>query len=315
MEHKANSLGDSFVVPDQVEPLPRFTNHRNYRLVGFALLTLALGLAFGHSLVALFRLSLRDETYSYMPLIPLVSGYLLVTERRRIFSELHSGLVWALLLAGGGTLLYFVGFPYEQAAAYRDELARTALALLLLWFGGFIALFGTRCFRKAAFPLLFLLFLVPIPSVLLFWIVQFLQQASTEVADVLFMVTGLPVLRYGFTFELPGLSVVVAEQCCGIRSSLSLFITGILAAYFFLNSPWRRFVLVLSILPITIFKNALRILTLSLLGAYVDQRILDSVIHRAGGIPFFGLALVFFGSVLWVLRRSELRTDPSRGRR
>ena len=63
--------------------------------------------------------------------------------------------------------------------------------------------------------------------------------------------------------------------------------------------------LILSVLPITIFKNALRILTLTLLGAYVDQRILDSVVHRAGGIPFFGLALLLFGCVLWVLRKGD----------
>ena len=309
MEHKANPLDDSFVLPDQVPPLSRFSNHINYRLVGFALFTLVLGIAFRSSLVELFRLSLKDETYSYMPLIPLVSGYLFFTERQRFFSEVRSALLWGALLAGAGAALYFVGFPFDETTAYRDQLARMAVVLLLLWFGGFIACFGVRSFRRASFPLLFLLFIVPIPSFLLEEIVQFLQQASTEVASLLFQVTGVPILRDGFKFELPGLSVVVAEQCCGIRSSLSLFITGVLAAYFGLNSPWRRGLLILSILPITIFKNALRIITLALLGAYVDERILHSMLHRAGGIPFFGLALLFFGAVLWFLRRSDVRGE------
>ena len=309
MENKANLLDESLVVPEPPAPLSRFSNQLNYRLLGFALVTLALGLVFRHSLVALFRLSLRDETYSYMPLIPLVSAYLFVTERQRFFSEVHSALLWGALGAGAGVFLYFAGIPFEVTTAYRDELARTALALLLLWFGGFVGFFGLKAFRKASFPLLFLLFIVPIPTSLLQVIVQFLQQASTEVASVLFQVTGVPILRDGFKFELPGLSVVVAEQCCGIRSSLSLFITGVLAAYFGLNSPWRRGLLMLSVLPITIFKNALRIISLALLGAYVDQRILNSVLHRAGGIPFFGLALLLFGAVLWFLRRSDVKTE------
>ena len=305
MERKASPLDERIVVPKPVRPLSRFSSQIHYRLIGFAVFSLALGIACRHSLVELFRFSLRDETYSYMPLIPLVSGYLLFTGRQRFFSEAHTAVFWGALLAGAGGFLYFVGIPYAAETAYRDQLARASVAFPLLWFGGYIALFGLQSFRRASFPLLFLLFMVPIPSFVLEAIVKILQQLSTEVAWFLFQLSGLPILRDGFKFELPGMSVVVAEQCCGIRSSLSLFITGVLAAYFGLNSPWRRGLLILSVLPITIFKNALRILSLALLGAYVDQRILDSAIHRAGGIPFFGLALLIFGCVFWLLHRSE----------
>jgi len=79
----------------------------------------------------------------------------------------------------------------------------------------------------------------------------------------------------------------------------------VLAAHLGLKSWWRRGLLILAVLPITIFKNALRIITLTLLGAYVDPRILSSAMHRMGGIPFFGLALILFGGVWWLLRRSE----------
>jgi exosortase/archaeosortase family protein len=72
-----------------------------------------------------------------------------------------------------------------------------------------------------------------------------------------------------------------------------------------LRENWRKGVMTLSIIPITIVKNAVRIVTLSLLGAYVDPRILGSVAHRRGGIPIFLLALVLLGCVLWILRRGE----------
>lgn len=278
-----------------------------WRPIVFAIFTGALGIAFGHSLIALGRLSMADETYSHMPLIPLVSAYLLFDRRQRIFSQVETAILPGVLVTGLGLCIWLIAHRFPETASLKDDLSQNTLAVLVTWYGGFLLVFGRRSFREAIFPLLFLLFIVPIPMFLLDGIVLFLRQASTEVASVLFTATDVPVLRNGFLFELPGMSVVVADECCGIRSSISLFITGVLAAHLALSSAWRRAVLLLAVLPITIFKNSLRIITLTLLGAYVDERILHSVLHRMGGIPFFALALLLFGCVLWVLRRSEVK--------
>jgi len=109
---------------------------------------------------------------------------------------------------------------------------------------------------------------------------------------------------------LPGLTIEVAEQCSGIHSGISLFLVGILAGHIFLKSGWRKLVLVVAVVPIAIAKNGLRIVMLSLLGAYVDRQVLSGPLHKAGGIPFFGLALVMLAVVLWVLRRGESRKPP-----
>jgi len=80
-----------------------------------------------------------------------------------------------------------------------------------------------------------------------------------------------------------------------------------MAGQLFLKSASRKIVLALVIIPITIFKNGLRIVTLSLLGVYVDQNILSSSLHKKGGIPFFFLSLIFLGAILWLLRRADKR--------
>src|SRR3989337_658723 len=113
--------------------------------------------------------------------------------------------------------------------------------------------------------------------------------------------------REGFIFYFPGLNIEVAKQCGGIRSSLVLFIVSILAGHLFLSSWRSKFLLSLWVLPITIVKNCIRIVALTLFGVYVDPRILDSTLHRRGGIPFFIVALSLFGVVLWFLMRSERR--------
>jgi exosortase len=128
---------------------------------------------------------------------------------------------------------------------------------------------------------------------------------STEATYGFFKLTGVPVLREGFTFNLPGMSIEVAKQCSGIWSSIALFITSIVAGQLFLRTGWKRVILVLSIFPITIFKNGLRIVTLSLLGTYVDPGILGSELHKSGGIPFFFVALMLLAPILFWLRKTE----------
>jgi exosortase len=104
-------------------------------------------------------------------------------------------------------------------------------------------------------------------------------------------------------FEFTGVTIEVAKECSGIRSSLAMFITSVVAGYLTLPSGWRRVVLSLTVLPITIFKNAVRITTITLLSIYVDGNFLtNSWIHRSGGIVFFAIGLVLLALVIWVLR-------------
>ena len=118
--------------------------------------------------------------------------------------------------------------------------------------------------------------MIPIAAFIREEITVFLQSGSTEFVNLLFWISQAPYYREGFFFHLPGISVEVAPQCSGIRSGLALFITALLAGYLFLNSSWRRIILGICVFPITMFKNRIRITTLTLLGTYVDPRILQS---------------------------------------
>ena len=188
----------------------------------------------------------------------------------------------------------------------NDFYSLVLFSILLFWTGGFVLVYGLRAARSAAFPLAFLLFAVPIPSTVLERIILFLQWGSTAAAHGLFALTGVPFLREGTVFTLPTVSIEVAPQCSGIRSTIALLITGVLGSKLFLQSPWRRVALVLSVFPITIFKNGIRITALTLMGAYVDVKILTkSALHSNGGVLFFALALLLLGVVLWMLRKTE----------
>jgi exosortase len=147
--------------------------------------------------------------------------------------------------------------------------------------------------------------MVPFPSLLMDQLIYALQIGPTEAVNALFAVTGVSYLREGFVYHLPGLSVEVAKECSGIRSSLALFITALLAGHLFLDTWWKKVILVVCIFPIAIFKNGIRIVSLTLLGAYVDPRILQGSLHRDGGIPFFIVGLFLLAPILFFLRKSE----------
>jgi exosortase len=262
-------------------------------------------LAFYAPMKLLVESSLGNELYSHIILIPFVSIYLIYTGRRKIFQGSVASVIPGSILIVAGVVFSLAGRGLGTDFDQNDFLSLMTFAAVLCWIGGFILFYGLESSRLALFPLLFLFFMVPVPGFLMERIILLLQICSTEVSYGIFKLTGVPISREGFTFHLPGLSVEVAKQCGGIRSSLALFIVSILAGHLFLTSWKRKFILSLWVLPITIVKNGIRIVTLSLLGVYVDPRILDSTLHRRGGIPFFIVALSLLGIVLWFLRRSE----------
>jgi exosortase len=123
---------------------------------------------------------------------------------------------------------------------------------------------------------------------------------------VLFKAVGVPVFRDGLYFSLPGINIEVAKQCSGIRSTIGVFITGAVAAHLFLRRPLSGVLLILCIVPITIFKNAVRITTITLLAVYVDPKFLTHHwIHKSGGMVFAAMALGLVALVLWGVRRAE----------
>ena len=258
--------------------------------------------------------SFDDELYTHLCLIPPVSAYFIFLKRKKIFSEVIYTLAFGGIVALAGVVLLLVGLNYKTGLSRNDYLSISTAGMVLWVIGGFIGVYGTGAFRKALFPMLFLFFTVPIPTLVLDRFVGFLQHLSVDAVEGVLTFIGTPHVRSGTVFELPGHTIDVAPQCSGIRSTLALVILITVGGYVFLDTGWRRLLLVLAVIPVSVFKNALRISTLGLLASYVDPRwITDSWLHRAGGKPFFIVALVMLTPILWMLVRSEKKEKKKNG--
>jgi exosortase len=265
-------------------------------------------------------LSRQDATASHVLLIPLVTLVLIFQQRRSIFgpgrlravgaSARPAGVGWDWraglgVIAAGLGLSWLAGSVSQPSGQLNDALALPVLAIVILWIGGFVLAFGRESSRRAMFPLLFLCFMVPIPGILLNGAVGFLKRGSAEMVAALFTLTGTVYHREGFVFSLPNVVIEVADECSGIRSSLALVMTVLLAGHMFLSSTWKKVVLVLAVIPLTIVKNSIRIVTLTLLAVHVNPSFLTGQLHHEGGILFFLIALALFSPLFRLLQRSE----------
>jgi exosortase len=246
----------------------------------------------------------RSDYYDHIQVIPFMSAALFFWGRNSIFADVRYLPRFGIPLLLCGVGFYAAGFAGLLPLSVNIKTSWMAFSALFAFVGAFVFLFGDRAFRKARFPLFFLAFMIPIPPVILEYFIYALQIASTETTDLLFSCIGVPYYREGFLFYLPGVAIEVAKECSGIRSSLALIVTGTLAGHLFLDRGWKQILLVLSIFPITVLKNGIRIVTITLLANYVDIRFLtQSWLHHSGGFVFYIPGLALLGLEIWALRK------------
>jgi len=264
-------------------------------------------LVFAKPISGLIQLANRDESASHILLIPFISAWLLYSERKELLPAIGFSPWPALALFIPSILVGFASLNCN-ACSPKDQLSLYTLSLILLLGTGFVFVFGVETAKASWFGLAFLLFAVPLPDAVLDKVIYGLQAGSAAVAELFFNLSGAPVLREGFVFRLPRLSIEVAQECSGIRSSLALLILAVLVTHFSFRPLWKKLVFVLAGLCMMLIKNGIRIATLTLLANYVNPDFLNGRLHHQGGIVFFLIGLGLLVPVYWLLRKGEVTT-------
>jgi exosortase len=253
-------------------------------------------------------LAWRDDQFTYILLILPLSVALIFLEwhslRTKLVFNVRAGsiiLVTALLIVCSSLL-----WAGSWSADMRLSIAM--FALVLSWCGLFVFCMGLQASREVLFPLFFLFGLVPLPQPALGWVVALLQQGSTAAAHALFAICGVPVTQDGVTLTIPGLTLQVAQECSSIRSSSMLLVTTMVLAELLLRSPWRKLLVIVVAIPLSVAKNGLRVFSIAMLGTRVDREFITGAFHHQGGILFFAIALIVIFVLLWILRMGD---DPS----
>ena len=289
--------------------------NQNWRWWGGALFAILLVAIFGRPIISLIWYAAHSDLNSYTLLIPFISGYLLYTRRdqlpKRYSTDVPMGV--AFLLLGLGILISTLWLEAgAQLLAHNERIPLLTLSFLCCLIAGGFFFLGRPWMRAAAFPLAYLIFLVPLPEPIADVLEHASASASADMANLFFHLSGTPFLHEGQIFQLPTITLEVAQECSGIRSSVVLFITSILAANMFLKTTWRRLALVAIVVPLGIVRNGFRILVIGLLCVHIGPDMIHSLIHRRGGPLFFVLSLIPLLFFLWLLRNGDGRTQRAK---
>lgn len=279
--------------------LKRLTSYRA-PLLKLAIIVICLLLLYFRILQGLVSDWVRMPDFSHGFLIPIVSLYF-VYERRKQYSVLSPSSHWAgLALLLFGVMLYLLGNLAAEFFTMR-------FSMLVVLGGIILFLLGKEFFKTLLFPLVFLVFMIPIPSVLMDRITFPMQLFASKVAARSLDLIGIPVLREGNIIQLANTSLEVAEACSGIRSLISLLALSVVFAYFSQNTTWKRIVLVLSTFPIAIIANAARVTGTGILAHHYGDQVAQGFFHGFSGWILFVVAFVclfIVGSLLSKVRKS-----------
>lgn len=284
------------------------------RIRSFAFFTLILLCCFSLPLYSLICFAIHSELYSHIILIPFISIYLVWCKRYQLALDSMPSrkVAVAFFVVGAAILAVALALHTAGAAQTQDHLTSMTLALLTILWGGYLFVFGTAALRATIFPLSFLIFIAPFSVSIQHHLETFLQVSSATAANLLFQISGTPILQQGTVFQLPGFSFEVAPECSGIHSTLVLFITSFVAGHLLLRNLWAKALLVLFVVPLAIIRNGIRIFVIGELCVHVSPDMIHSYIHRRGGPAFFAGSLIPFFLLLFFLMKIESnRHSPS----
>jgi len=249
------------------------------------LVLLGIGVAYGPVLATLVRRWSTDDNYSHGFLIIPVAAYLVWERRTQLASLRPQPRNWGLLLVAAGLAALAAG-------TLGAEVFITRVSLPLVLAGSVLFLGGWPYLRVQAFPLLFLLLMIPIPAILFNRIAFPLQVVASRFAAAGLEALSIPVLRDGNVMILANTTLEVAEACSGIRSLISLVTLSVMYAYW--GEPRRslQFLLVFSVIPIVILTNGLRVVAIGVAAHYYGPAAAEGVFHTVSGWLIFVVALV-----------------------
>ena len=268
-----------------------------------SVIVILFGIAYAESLAFLVRKWMEDDNYSHGFFVPVITATLIWWRRERIVVAGMVSSWWGLVPAALGFALYVAG---ELMTFYFLQHLSLWLAIL----GLALAVAGPQATRQMAFPLGYLLTMIPLPQMLQSSLSASLQLMSSALGVGFLHVIGVTAFREGNVIDLGPIQLQVVEACSGLRYLIPLIALTLLSAYLFQNRLWKRVVLVVSAIPLAVLLNGLRI---GLIGILVDRfghAAAEGFMHAFEGWLLFVLSLAILGAEMWLLGRIEAGSAP-----
>lgn len=241
-----------------------------------------------------------DDNYSHGFLIVPVALYLAFERRQKLAQAASRPSVAGLfvVLASIGLLV---------AGTLGAELFLTRVSIVGLLAGAVLFVWGVDHARILAFPVAFLLLMIPLPSIIFNQIAFPLQLIASRAGESALQLFRIPVLREGNVIILANTTLEVAEACSGIRSLVSLLTLGIVLGYFGDSRSWVRLLVAGSTIPVAIVANGVRVAGTGIAAHRFGPDAATGFFHTFSGWLVFVVAF----ALLFVIQRTIVALVPS----
>jgi len=258
-------------------------------LIGFACMYLP-------SYIMLAGTVWATDEQGHGPIILAISFWLMWRQRDAYLAlDVRPATVTGSVLIGFGLMLYLLGRT-QQLETF--EIASQVIVLA----GMLLVLKGRAGLRLMAFPLFFMIFMIPLPSILVQIITVPLKMAVSYVAEAILYQTGYPISRTGVILAVGPYQLLVADACAGLNSMFTLEALGLL----YLNlmnyrSVARKVALAILVVPISFVANIIRVMILVLVTYHFGDEAGQGFVHGFAGMVLFMVALLLILAVDTIL--------------
>lgn len=228
-----------------------------------------------------------DENMGHGFFVPIFAGFIAWQRREELMAEPRKPNILGLFVVAFGGLLSVI-------ATLGAELFTARLSFVIALFGTILYLGGTRWIKVLLFPLILLLFMIPIPAIIYSALTMKLQNLASELGELMITAMGIPVLREGNVLRIPSQPLDIAEACSGIRSLMTLLFMALVISYFTDKKVWMRWALLIATVPIAILANGMRVAITAYLSE-INTQLASGGYHEAEGF------LVYFVDIAALL--------------
>lgn len=236
----------------------------------------------------------QTEEQAHGPIVLFVVIYLVWIERKFFFGESSDSKRQPVL----GWLVFLFGIFLYVVGRSQDILLFDIGSQIPVFTGILLITRGFSALRAFWFPLFFLVFMIPLPGILVDAVTMPMKIAVSYVAEFILYNLGYPMARTGVILQIGQYQLLVADACAGLHTLMSLEALGLL----YLNivrssSVFRNITLAILIIPISFTANVIRVITLTLITYYFGDEAGQGFMHGFAGMLLFVVALML---IIWI---------------
>lgn len=243
------------------------------------------------------RWSTSDFSHCY--LVPFIALYFAYDKKQKLLSQDLKSSIWGWSVIVCSGILFIAGKLGSLETVVYASIWLTIVGIIF-------STIGWRGAMSLAYPLAILAFIVPLPGFLNQFFTFKLKLLATDIATTILTATGVSVFRSGNIVDLPTMQLQIVDACSGLHYIYSLFLLGMVLAYFRFRRWPGRLILIACTIPLAVFANSLRIVGMGWLSHWMSKERLEGLFHDTFGIfvfVFTTLALLLLSvSVKFVIK-------------